>query len=55
MKRLLLMAVVAFGLAGLARAGEETVSYKSGDESVSSFLATPAGSGPHPALVVIQE
>ena len=55
MKRLLLMAVVALGLASMARAGEETVSYKSGDESVSSFLATPTGSGPHPALVVIQE
>ena len=55
MKRLLLMAVVAFGLCGAARAGEETVAYKSGDESVSSFLATPTGPGPHPALVVIQE
>ena len=55
MRRLLLTAVVVFGLAGVARAGEETVSYKSGDESVSSFLATPTGSGPHPALVVIQE
>ena len=55
MKRLLLMAVVVFGLCGLARAGEETVSYKSGEESVSSFLATPAGPGPHPALLVIQE
>jgi carboxymethylenebutenolidase len=55
MKRLLLIATVVFGLAGLCRAGEETVSYKSGDESVSSFLVTPAGPGPHPALVVIQE
>ena len=55
MRRLLLTAVVVFGLAGVTRAGEETVSYKSGDESVSSFLATPTGSGPHPALVVIQE
>jgi carboxymethylenebutenolidase len=55
MKRLLFMAVVAFGLCGAARAGEETVAYKSGDENVSSFLATPTGPGPHPALVVIQE
>ena len=55
MKRLLLVACVVFGFSGLVRAGEETVSYKSGDESVSSFLATPAGPGPHPALVVIQE
>lgn len=55
MKRLLLVACVVFGFSGLVRAGEETVSYKSGDESVSSFLATPTGPGPHPALVVIQE
>lgn len=55
MRRLLLAAVVVFGWAVVARAGEETVSYKSGDESVSSFLATPTGTGPHPALVVIQE
>jgi carboxymethylenebutenolidase len=38
-----------------ARAGEETVSYKSGDETVSGFLATPAGKGPAPAVIVIQE
>jgi carboxymethylenebutenolidase len=38
-----------------ARAGEETVSYKSGDETVSGFLATPAGKGPFPAVIVIQE
>ena len=55
MKRLLLIAAVVFGLSGLARAGEETVSYKSGDESVSSFLVTPTGAGPHPTLIVIQE
>ena len=55
MKRLLLVACVVLGFSGLVRAGEETVSYKSGDESVSSFLATPTGPGPHPALVVIQE
>ncbi len=42
-------------LAPPARAGEETVSYKSGDETVSGFLATPAGKGPSPAVVVIQE
>ena len=55
MKRPFLMAVAVFGLCRLAGATEETVSYKSGEESVSSFLATPAGPGPHPALLVIQE
>ena len=55
MRRLLLTAVVVIACAGWAHAGEETVGYKSGDESVSSFLATPTGPGPHPALVVIQE
>ncbi len=33
----------------------ETVSYKSGDETVSGFLAMPDGGGKHPALVVIHE
>jgi carboxymethylenebutenolidase len=55
MKRLFLLPVVFLGLAGAARAGEETVSYKSGEETVSSFLVTPAGPGPHPAVIVIQE
>lgn len=33
----------------------ETVSYKSGDETVSGFLALPDGGGKHPALVIIHE
>jgi carboxymethylenebutenolidase len=33
----------------------ETVSYKSGQETVSGFLALPNGGGKHPALVVIHE
>ena len=33
----------------------ETVSYKSGDETVSGFLALPEGPSKHPALVVIHE
>lgn len=33
----------------------ETVSYKSGDETVSGFLALPEGGGKHPAIVVIHE
>jgi len=55
MKRLLSVALVALAVAVFARAGEETVSYQSGDESVASFLVTPAGPGPHPAVIVIQE
>ena len=50
--RLLLMcflAVSAFGAEG------KPVSYKSGDETVSGMLYTPAGKGPFPALVVIHE
>lgn len=33
----------------------ETVSYKSGDETVSGFLALPDGGGKHPAIIVIHE
>jgi len=45
-----LLALVSTGLLA-----EETVTYRSGDETVSGFLATPAGKGPFPAVVVIQE
>lgn len=47
---------VAFALGSHANpAKTETVSYKSGDETVSGFLALPDGRGKHPALVVIHE
>lgn len=47
---------VAFALGSHANpAKTETVSYKSGDETVSGFLALPDGGGKHPALVVIHE
>jgi carboxymethylenebutenolidase len=55
MKRFLACAILLLGLATFVQAGEEMVSYKSGEETVSSFLATPAGPGPHPAMIVIQE
>lgn len=32
-----------------------TASYKSGDETVSSYLALPEGAGKHPAIIVIHE
>ncbi len=48
----LLMCLVA--LSAFAADGKQ-VSYKSGDETVSGMLYTPAGKGPFPALVVIHE
>ena len=33
----------------------ETVTYKSGEETVNGFLALPDGDGRHPAIVVIHE
>ena len=52
--------VFASGLAGFVLAASlfaagTMVSYPSGSETVSGYLATPAGSGKHPALVVIHE
>src|ERR1700740_3617476 len=62
MKRMIfLMAVVllvagsALILRGAASAKTETVSYKSGDETVSAYLALPDGAGKHPAIIVIHE
>ncbi len=49
------LGVAAALLAVTAPAGEQTVSYKSGEETVSGFLARPEGKGPFPAVVVIQE
>ncbi len=55
MRRLFAMAVVSVLMAGMAPAAEQTVSYKSGGETVSGFLAAPDGKGPFPAVIVIQE
>src|SRR5262245_65848731 len=57
MKRLsLLSSFLGLGLlAAAAPAAEQTVQYKSGDESVSALLVTPEGKGPFPAVVVIHE
>ncbi|HWX24085.1 MAG TPA: dienelactone hydrolase family protein, partial [Vicinamibacteria bacterium] len=56
MKRCAALAVSVFlGLSALVGAGETTASFKSGDETVSGFLATPEGKGPFPAVVVIHE
>src|SRR5437762_2639322 len=55
MKRLLLACLVLVALAAPALAAEQTVSFKSGDESVNGFLAAPEGKGPFPAVIVIHE
>jgi carboxymethylenebutenolidase len=55
MTRGLLVVPLAALLALPAAAAEETVTFKSGEETVSGFLATPEGKGPFPALLVIQE
>jgi carboxymethylenebutenolidase len=55
MRRSCVLAAVAVLMAGRASAAEQTVSYTSGGETVSGFLATPDGKGPFPAVVVIQE
>jgi len=46
--------VVSLSGSALAADGK-SVSYKSGDETVSGMLYTPAGKGPFPALIVIHE
>jgi len=47
---------VALTSAALALpAKTETIALRSGDETVSAYLAVPDSSGPHPALVVIHE
>jgi carboxymethylenebutenolidase len=43
------------GLASLAPAAEQMVTYRSGAEEVSGLLVTPEGAGPFPALIVIHE
>ena len=58
MKPTLAIAIGALALTGAALAAEpatETVTYKSGAETVTGFLAKPAGAGKHPAIVLIHE
>ena len=54
MKRFALLPCL-FLTATLSFAGEETITFKSGAESVSAFLAKPDGSGPFPAVIVLHE
>jgi carboxymethylenebutenolidase len=57
MRRLVVWAALAViaATAGVAGAAEQTVSYKSGAETVSGLLVTPEGNGPFPAVIVIHE
>ncbi len=55
MKSMFLLTIVTvFSLAAFA-AGDKSVSYKSGEETVQAMLYTPAGKGPFPGIVVIHE
>jgi carboxymethylenebutenolidase len=59
-RRLLAAAVLlaAIGIAGALMAGPaktQTVSFRSGDETVQGYLVTPGTSGKHPGIVVIHE
>lgn len=53
--RALLLAGLLLGAGRCFAAKTETVSYRSGGDTVSGFLALPAGDGRHPALIVIHE
>jgi len=55
MKKVWALAVLALLFAATAPAGEQMVTFKSGDEQASGLLVTPDGKGPFPATVVIQE
>jgi len=48
-----LVLLPTLGLAGPVKT--EMVSFQSGDETATGYLALPEAAGPHPALVVIQE
>jgi carboxymethylenebutenolidase len=51
---LLLLLVLTISMSAFA-AESKSVSYKSGDETVSGMLYAPSGKGPFPALIVIHE
>jgi len=55
MKKVWALALAAVLAAAVAGAGEQAVTWKSGEEQASGLLVTPEGKGPFPALVVIQE
>lgn len=54
MKKTIGFIAAALLVSAVTRAGSG-VSYKSGDETVSGYLALPPGTGKHPALIVVHE
>jgi len=54
MQKIWALAVLALLCAATAPAGEQVVTFKSGDEQASGLLVTPEGKGPFPATIVIQ-
>jgi carboxymethylenebutenolidase len=46
---------VSLGPMGAEAPKTQTVQFKSGDQTIGGFLATPDTAGPHPAIVVIHE
>jgi carboxymethylenebutenolidase len=52
---ILLLTLCSAALLPAAASSSQTVSYKSGDETVSGYLALPEGAGKHPAMIVIHE
>jgi carboxymethylenebutenolidase len=55
MKRVPALALLALLFAATAPAGEQAITFKSGDEQATGLLVTPEGKGPFPAVIVIQE
>jgi carboxymethylenebutenolidase len=49
------LVTVLFADISAAAGKPETISYKSGDETVKSYLVLPASAGKHPAIIVIHE
>jgi len=54
-KTICLLILVTLLVCASFAADGQSVSYKSGDETVQAILYTPAGKGPFPALIVIHE
>ena len=54
MKRMVALASLLLA-ASVSLASEESVTFKSGQENVSAFLAKPEGPGPFPAVIVLHE
>ncbi len=58
MRRIFVTLIVVFAMSALAGAAQiktMVVSYPSGQDTVTAYLAFPAGAGRHPALIVIHE